>query len=501
MTDLSFVWLLPLLPAAAGLASAALPAAYLRLLAPAVGVTLLPVGLLAAAAGARGPVRAGLLYVDGLSALLVTAVSLVVAVACLYSADYMEEERRAGVVDEGRLRRYYFWFYVFIASMYLVVLVANLGLLWVAVEATTLATAFLVGLHGDRAAVEAAWKYVVLCTVGIALALLGTIVLYYAALTVLGRPDAALSWPDVARVAPTLDPRLVRLAFVLVLVGYGTKAGLAPLHAWLPDAHSQAPAPVSALLSGVLISSAMYALIRFGFLAGAAVGPSFPAWLMLFFGLLSLLVAAPFLLIQRDLKRLLAYSSVEHMGVVAVGVGLAGLGGPAAGLAAFGAALHLVGHACAKASLFFAAGRLVQVFATRRIDRVAGAARLLPWLGTAFLAGILAVTGSPPFSLFASEFAIASAGLAGPGLLPTVVFLVLLGIIFGGMIYYGLRLALGNPPGHVARAAGPKREGSLMAVAAWAPLLLVFLAGLALPAPVETLLRQAGRVMAGGVVP
>lgn len=488
-------WGLPGLPAALAVTAALVPARWQRVLAPAAGLALLALGLRVAALGASGPPAAGLLYLDALSALLVAAISVVVATACLATGPYMEEERRAGLADEGRLRWYYFWFYAFIASMYLVPLVGNLGLLWVAVEATTLATAFLVGLRRDRAAVEAAWKYVLLCSVGISLALLGTILLYYAALPAVGAPERALTWPALVQAASAMDARLVRLAFVLALVGYGTKAGLAPLHAWLPDAHSQAPAPVSALLSGVLISSAMYALVRFAAVAGRALGGAYPGWLLIAFGLLSLAVAAPFVLVQRDFKRLLAYSSVEHMGVVATGAGLASLGGPLAGLAGFGAALHLVGHACIKGSLFLAAGRIAQVFATRHTGRVTGAARVLPGSGVAFLVGVVAVTGAPPFALFGSEFAIAQAGLAGGGAPATVAFLALLGVLFGGLIYYGLNLCLGDPP---PEAGEVQREDLLSTAAVWAPLLLALAAGLALPAPASALLQAAGRIIAGG---
>ncbi len=489
--------LLPLAPLCAGLAAGALPLPprALASLCRWMGALILALGL-AVAGGvfAGGPLRWGVIYVDALSAYMIAIVALVAFAACLYSAGYMHGAFLAGEVSERRLRWYYLWFFSFIASMLTVVLAANLGLLWVAVEATTLATAFLVGLYGTKPALEAAWKYVVICTVGIAIALLGTIITYFAALPVLGG-ERALLWEALAAVAGRLDPHMMKLAFILVLVGYGTKAGLAPMHTWLPDAHSQAPAPVSALLSGVLISSALYAIIRFYALAAGALGPAFPAALLLVFGLLSLAVAAPFIVLQRDFKRLLAYSSVEHMGIIAAGLGLAGLGGAgkAAALAGFGAVLHLLSHACAKAALFFAAGDLAQAYSTRLIDRVQGAVRVAPVAGTALVAGTFAITGTPPFALFASEFAIVGGAFARGLYLPGVLFLFFLSVIFGGMMYYVTRMAFGRAPARVNGGAHGAVSGGqdLAGVAAIAlPLALVLIIGLYLPPPLQRVIGQ-----------
>lgn len=488
--------LLVIVPLLAAASAAFLPLApgALAALSRWTGVILLALGpAVAAGVFAGGPVTLGVIRVDALSAYLIAIVALVACAACLYSAGYMQKEFLAGEVGERRLRWYYFWFFTFIASMFTVAVAGNLGLLWVAVEATTLATAFLVGLYGTKSALEAAWKYVIICTVGIAIALLGTILTYFAALPVLGA-HRALDWQSLAGAAHRLDPQMVKLAFVLVLVGYGTKAGLAPMHTWLPDAHSQAPAPVSALLSGVLISSALYAIMRFFSLAARALGPVYPSALLLAFGLLSLAVAAPFIVLQRDFKRLLAYSSVEHMGIIAAGIGLAGLGGPggAAALAGFGAVFHLFSHACAKAALFFAAGNLAHAYSTRLIDRVQGALRAMPLTGTALVMGTFAITGTPPFALFTSEFAIVGGAFRGGFHLPGLLFLFFLAVIFGGMMYYLMRMAFGPAP---ARLNGRAAEGGIgglgEAAALVLPLALVLLFGLYLPPPLQRVVGAA----------
>lgn len=506
---------LPVGFAALGLVAGVLPLSPRTLagLSPAAGVALLAAGLgVTGGALAGGSLSFGPFYLDALSAYMTAIIAVVGCAACLFSSGHIQAEHQSGELGVRQVRLYYFWFYIFIASMFLVVLAGNLGLLWVAIEGTTLATAFLVGLYNTKASIEAAWKYTILCTVGIAIALLGTIVLYYAALPVAGGPGRALSWPDVMAAAGRLDPGLVRLAFVLALVGYGTKAGLAPMHTWLPDAHSQAPAPVSGLLSGVLLSSAMYAVLRFYAIAAGALGPAYPGALLLAFGLLSIAVATPFIIVQRDLKRLLAYSSVEHMGVVAVGAGLAGLGGPAAALAGWGAVFHLFSHACTKAALFFSAGNLVHAWGTRRLDRIHGALRLVPLTGTALLLGGFALTGMPPFALFASEFAIASGGFAQGAYWASMLFLVLLAVIFGGMTYYAMSVAFGKPtdgngahhgvPGEADQAGTGRlaRDGGLAgALAIWLPLALVLLLGLYLPPPLNELIQRAAAILQGGV--
>ena len=296
------------------------------------------------------------------------------------------------------------WSFLFLFTMVSVCLSANLGFLWIMMEGTTLASALLVGFYNTEGAVEAGWKYLIVCTVGIAFALFGTIVLYLAAVKAGMSPAAALDWVSLMNAAPRLglDPHLVKLAFVFVIVGYGTKIGFVPMHSWLPDAHAEAPTPISALLSAVLLNCAMYAVMRYDAIVSRAAGPAFPHTLLLIFGVMSMVVAGLLILVQRNLKRLMAYSSIEHMGIIAIGLGL---GGP---LGLFGALLHTFNHSVAKSLLFFSAGNVRHNLGTLRIDAISGMSRTMPQTSAALLVGSVAIAGLPPFGLFVSEFAILS---------------------------------------------------------------------------------------------
>jgi hydrogenase-4 component F len=310
--------------------------------------------------------------------------------------------------------------------------------LWVAVEATTIVTAFLVGMRRTRAAVEAAWKYVVICSAGIALALLGLVVLNHASAQT--GSGAGLDWAALTAAAPQLDPGVTRLAVLLLIIGFGAKAGLAPLHAWLPDAHSQAPAPVSALMSGVLLSVAFSVVLRVKVIADIALGPAFARTLLLAAALASLAVAASLLLAQRDYKRMLAYSSIEHMGLLALGAA-AGAGGAVL--------LHVLGHGLVKGVLFLGAGRLLQITGSSRIEHVRGLAATSPVLAGCLGLGILALIGLPPFSIFASELGIARAGLGSDSSAvgwATAVALVLVVVIAAALVGHTSRMLLGDPP-------------------------------------------------------
>ena len=312
-----------------------------------------------------GPFAAGWVYLDALSALLLLVVGLLSLTATLFSLSYMDREAAEGHVRPGTLRWYYALLQAFTFTMVAVLVVENLGLMWVGVEATTLATTLLVAFYFNRSALEAAWKYVMVCNVGILFALLGTILLYYAQ-TSAGGGGAALSRTALLAAGGQLDPFLVKLAFVFILIGYGTKAGLAPMHTWLPDAHSQAPSPVSGLLSGALLSCALYVLIRNFGVVQPVLGGGFMQAALLLFGLLSVAVAVPFMLVQHDVKRLLAYSSVEHIGIVTFGLGL---GTP---LAIYGAVFHILNHAVAKSALFYLCGIISQQYGTKHGSDAAG---------------------------------------------------------------------------------------------------------------------------------
>jgi hydrogenase-4 component F len=305
-------------------------------------------------------------------------------------------------------------------------------LLWIMMEGTTLASALLVGFYNTEGAVEAGWKYLIVCTVGIAFALFGTIVLYLAAVKAGMNPASALDWVSLMNAAPHigLDPHLVKLAFVFVIVGYGTKIGFVPMHSWLPDAHAEAPTPISALLSAVLLNCAMYALMRYDAIVSHSVGLAFPHVLLLIFGVMSMVVAGLLILVQRNLKRLMAYSSIEHMGIIAIGLGL---GGP---LGLFGALLHTFNHSVAKSLLFFGAGNVRRNLGTLRIDELQGISRTMPQTTAALLVGGLAIVGLPPFSLFISEFAILSEAFAQARYLVAILFLVVLSVVFGGFAFH-----------------------------------------------------------------
>ncbi|WP_086669183.1 proton-conducting transporter membrane subunit [Lentzea kentuckyensis] len=387
-----------------------------------------------------GPVTvlSGLLRVDALSAFMVLVIGAVALVATVATPAYLREEIAAGRATARTAARHSLLVQLFQAAMALAVLAANLGVVWVAIEATTIVTAFLVGQRRTRASVEAAWKYVVICSAGIALALLGTIVLNFAAAHAPGA--AGLDLAALAVHAPGLDSGATRIAIVLLVLGFGTKAGLAPLHAWLPDAHSQAPAPVSALMSGVLLSVAFYAILRVKVISDAALGTEFARTLLMVMALASLLLAASLLIGQRDYKRMLAYSSIEHLGLVAFG---AAIGSP---LALAAALLHVLGHGLVKAVLFLGAGRVLQLTGTSQIDGVRGLLARHPVLATTFGLGVLALIGLPPFSLFASELGIVRAGFtAGLGW-PTAAALLLVLVIAAALITRTSRMLLGPPP-------------------------------------------------------
>jgi hydrogenase-4 component F len=331
-----------------------------------------------------------------------------------------------GENDFSRVRLFYALFQLFIFTMLFAVTTDNLGVMWVAIEGTTLATVFLVNLHDNHTGLEAAYKYLILSSVGIALAFLGTVLMYYAAASQLS--EIGLSWTSLVEVASRLDPGIVKLAFVFILIGYGTKAGLAPMHTWLPDAHSEAPAPISALMSGVLLNVGLYALMRFKAVTDITAGPAFASTWLMRFGLLSLGLSAAFLISQRNYKRMLAYSSVEHTGIVALGLGFGGYWG------ILGALLHMVNHALSKSMLFILSGSILLKYRTTEIRRVRGLMKVAPWTGFAFLCGILSLIGLPPFGPFVSEFIIFRAGFAAHSAAYAVIGVCLLAVIFAGML-------------------------------------------------------------------
>jgi hydrogenase-4 component F len=340
-------------------------------------------------------------FVDPFNVFLVALTAFVGFTTALFSRPYMRIEQHHGKLSAARLRLYHSMYQLFMFTMLLALLTNNMGILWVALEAATLSTVLLVSLYRTSASLEAAWKYFILCGVGIAQALFGTILLYLAAEKLLGAEGmSALLWTHLDAVKGELEPTVLAIAFVFLLVGYGTKVGLAPLHNWLPDAHAEGPTPVSAVLSGLLLNVALYAVIRCKVLVEGSVASALPGRMLMGFGLASVVLAAFFLWRQRDIKRLFAYSSIEHMGIVTFAFGM---GGPVANFAAL---LHLTVHSLTKSAIFFAAGHAAQKAGTQVIADIRGLLALSPTVGWGLMLGTLAILGMPPFGVFASEFLI-----------------------------------------------------------------------------------------------
>ena len=339
-------------------------------------------------------------FVDPFNVFLVALTAFVGFTTAIFSRPYMRIEKEHGKLTPARLRLYHSMYQLFNFTMLVALLTNNMGILWVAMEAATLTTVLLVSLYRTPASLEAAWKYFILCGVGIAQALFGTILLYFAAEKLLGAEGGALLWTELNAVKGGLQPTVLSLAFVFLLVGYGTKVGLVPLHNWLPDAHAEGPTPVSAVLSGLLLNVALYAVIRCKVLVEGAVHDGLAKTLMMGFGLLSVVVAAFMLSRQKDIKRLFAYSSIEHMGIITFAFGM---GGP---IANFAGLLHMTVHSLTKSAIFFAVGHAAQKTGTQLIDDIRGLAAMSPAIGWGLAIGTLAILGMPPFGVFASEFLI-----------------------------------------------------------------------------------------------
>ena len=366
-------------------------------------------------------------FIDPFNVFLVTLTAFVGFTTSLFSRSYMRVERSHQRVSAGQLRLYHSMYQLFIATMLIALTTNNMGLLWVAMEAATLSTVLLVTLYRTPASLEAGWKYFILCGVGIAQALFGTILLYVAAEKVLGNAGVtALLWTHLNAVKGSLEPRVLTIAFVFLLVGYGTKVGLAPLHNWLPDAHAEGPTPISAVLSGLLLNVAIYAVVRCKVLVAGSVGPALPARMLMGFGLLSVVLAALFLWRQRDIKRLFAYSSIEHMGIITFGFGMGG------SVANFAALLHMTVHSLTKSAIFFTVGHAAQKCGTQLMDQIRGLIDLSPTVGWGLMMGTLAILGMPPFGVFASEFLILTTAMKQQPW-ATPILLLALGVAFAAI--------------------------------------------------------------------
>lgn len=421
------------------------------------------------------------LMVDELNIVFILLNTFVGFTAAIFSASYIAHEMETGRLTPAYLRFYHAMYQMMMFGMNLALVSGNMGLMWVAIELATLTTVLMVGLYRTHQALEAAWKYFLLGSVGIALALFGTILVYMAAQPVLGEGMASMDWINLMSGAARFDPAMLNVAFVFLLLGYGTKVGLAPLHAWLPDAHAEGPTPISAVLSGLLLNVALYAVLRFKMLMTANAEALSPGPLMVTLGLLSLVFAGFMLYRRRDIKRLFAYSSIEHMGIIVFAFGM---GGP---LANFAGLLHMTMHSLTKSAIFFAVGMVTQIKGTQRLDEISGLSESHPRLGFGLAVAVLAIAGMPPFGIFLSEFLVVTSTFARAPLLALVLVAGLL-VAFGALVLRLTGILFGPPTG----ATGPAR-GTLLPL--YAHMALVLLAGLHLPGPVVAWFESVARLL------
>jgi hydrogenase-4 component F len=447
--------------------------------------TLIAAAVLTAQVISGGPAFAWgkLFFIDPFNVFLVALTAFVGFTTAVFSRPYMRVERDHGKMTPRRMRLYHSMYQFFSATMLLALTTNNMGILWVAMEAATLTTVLLVSVYRTPASLEAAWKYFILCGVGIAQALFGTILLYLAADRAIGAGGDALLWTNLEAVKGQLEPNIMSLAFVFLLVGYGTKVGLVPLHNWLPDAHAEGPTPISAVLSGLLLNVALYAVLRCKVLADGALGPAFASGLLIGFGLLSVLAAAFFLSRQKDVKRMFAYSSIEHMGLITFAFGL---GGP---IATFAGLLHMTVHSLVKSAIFFAVGHAAQKAGTQVMDDIRGLVKVSPTVGWGLMIGSLAILGMPPFGVFASEFLILTTAMRE---LPwaTPILLTALGVAFAAVFGRVQPMVFGE-----TTAKPLAHPPALLPVFAHLGLALVL--GLYIPPYLETWYHQAARMIGG----
>jgi hydrogenase-4 component F len=421
------------------------------------------------------------LFVDDLNITFVVLATFVGFTTSAFSASYIGHELEIGRLTPRYLRFYHAMYQTLMFAMNLGLLANNIGLMWVAIELATLTTVLMVGIYRTHEAIEAAWKYFILGSVGIALALFGTILVYMAARPVLGEGQDAMVWTTLIEKAGGLSPELLNVAFVFLMLGYGTKVGLAPLHAWLPDAHAEGPTPISAVLSGLLLNVALYALLRFKLLMAGNPAAVAPGPLMVSMGLLSLIFAGFMLYRRRDIKRMFAYSSIEHMGLITFAFGM---GGP---LANFGGLLHMTMHSLTKSAIFFAVGHIAQAKGTQRIAEIRGLTESHPVLGWGLVVGVVAIAGLPPLGIFMSEFLIVSSTFARAPLLAILLVFGLL-IAFGALMLRLNEVAFGEPTGSTA----PVKASY---VPLFAHLALVLAAGIYLPGPLVAWFQAVARLL------
>ena len=422
------------------------------------------------------------LLVDDLNNVFIVLTTFVGFTTSLFSASYIGHELETGRLTPAALRFYHAMYQVLMFAMNLALVTNNIGVMWVAIELSTLTTVMMVGIYRTHEALEAAWKYFILGSVGIAFALFGTILVYLAAEPIIGQGLNSMVWTELVAHAAALEPALLNVAFVFLLLGYGTKVGLFPLHAWLPDAHAEGPTPISAVLSGLLLNVALYALLRFKMILAASPEALAPGPLMVGMGLMSVLFATFMLYRRRDIKRMFAYSSIEHMGIITFAFGM---GGP---LANFAGLLHMTMHSLTKSAIFFAVGDISQVKGSQKIADMSGLTETNPVLGWGLVAGVVAIAGLPPFGIFMSEFLVVSSTFARQPLL-TLPFVLALLIGVGAFFLRLNSIAFGEPTGTIAKARGASY------LPMFAHLSLVFVAGVFLPGPLVAWFQNVAKLL------
>jgi hydrogenase-4 component F len=428
-------------------------------------------------------------YVDALAAVFLLIIGVVGFLVGLYTPGYIRNDLQVGELKEPQVSLFYGLFELFLFTMLLVVTANNIFIMWVAIEATTLGSAFLVGIYGHRESLEAAWKYIIMCTVGVAFGLYGSVLLYSDAVNFITAPGSGALWTEIVKNAQALDPTLLKMAFVFVLIGFGTKAGIFPMHSWLPDAHSEAPSPVSALLSGVLLNCALFVIIRYSIILDySEVGSELPRVIFLIFGALSVVADAFFMFAQRDIKRLLAYSSVENVGLILLGLGI---GGPIGILAAL---LQAINHSIVKSLMFCTTGSILMKYRTRNLEKIRGMLKAAPLTSLLFILGALALLGMPPLNTFMSKFTIISAGFTGGHIWLMIFVLLSLAVIFAALMKVISSAVFGEMPEGMVR--GDVKPWGLIPLAILG--VFIFLLGVYIPPQLDTLLNQATNIIMAG---
>jgi len=427
------------------------------------------------------PAPGNYLFIDDLNIVFIALTAFVAFTTSIFSATYIAHELEIGRLTPAYLRFYHAMYQLLMFAMNLALLASNIGVMWVAIEMATLTTVLMVGIYRTHEALEAAWKYFILGSVGIALALFGTILVYMAARPVVGEGLDAMVWTVLVDKVARFDPALLNVAFVFLLLGYGTKVGLAPLHAWLPDAHAEGPTPISAVLSGLLLNVALYAVLRFKILLAANPTALAPGPLMATMGLASLIFAGFMLYRRRDIKRMFAYSSIEHMGIITFAFGMGGA------LANFAGLLHMVMHSLTKSGIFFAVGHVAQVKGTQKIADIRGLTESHPLLGWGLVLGVVAIAGLPPLGIFMSEFLVVSSTFAREPILAVLLVAGLL-IAFGALFLRLNGIAFGEPAGSTAPAKASY-------VPMYVHFAIVFAAGIYLPPVLVTWFQHIARLL------